>query len=320
MTVRKQPLHEYDVKRVGRRLKLRDLNILMTVAQCGTMGKAAAQLAVSQPVVSKSIADLEHTVGVRLFDRSKRGVEPTLYGRALIKRGAAIFDEMQQGLKDIESLSDPNAGEVRIGATDPIAAAIVLPIIDGLTRQYPQMRFHVFVADTVPLLDALSARSVDLTMTRIARSVTEELSAEPLFFDEVVVATGARNPLLRKRRLALADLMGEPWLFPVDGFFGGLVADVFRASGLEPPQPTVVTTHGPLRSGLLATQRFLTVVAGFSLLLPRKRHDLKALPVKLLNTRHQVAIVTLKSRSLSPAAQMFIEHVRKLTKPLAKPV
>jgi DNA-binding transcriptional LysR family regulator len=112
--------------------------------------------------------------------------------------------------------------------------------------------------------------------------------------------------------------MDGPWvLAPGDSFFGGLVAGVFRAAGLEPPQLTVTTSSNAVRDGLLATQRFLTVTAGLSLLLPRKRTDLKAL-LKLSETKHPVAIVTLKKRSLSPAAQMFIEQVRELTKPLAK--
>jgi DNA-binding transcriptional LysR family regulator len=316
MTKKTQHKPRYDGKRLGRRLKLRDLNILMTVAQCGTMGKAAAQLAVSQPVVSKAIADLEHAVGVQLLDRSKRGVEPTRYGEALIRRGVAIFDEMQQSLKDIEFLSDPTAGEVRIGATEPITAAIVLPVVDKLSRLYPQMKFNVIAADTMPLMDALSKRVVDLTMTRLAQAVPEELNAETLFYDTLVVATGIRNPLTRRRGLTLADVKDEPWLLPIDRFFGGLIAGAFRASGLEPPQPTVASSSSTLRDGLLTTHRFLTVVAGFSLLLHRKRSDLKALPILLPNTRHPVAVVTLKSRLVSPAAQMFIDHVRKLTAPL----
>src|SRR5258707_5368930 len=109
MTATKQGL-----ERIGRQLKMRDLRILMAVVECGTMGKAAGRLAVSQPVVSKAIADLEHALGVRLLDRSRRGVEPTPCGRALIRRGVAIFDEMRQGLDEIEFLSDPTAGEVRI--------------------------------------------------------------------------------------------------------------------------------------------------------------------------------------------------------------
>ena len=103
--------------RVGRRLKLRELNILLAVVQAGSMAKAGKRLAISQPAVSKAIADMEHTLGVPLFDRSPQGVEPTQYGRALLKRGVAVFDELQQAVQDIEFLSDPDAGELRIGST-----------------------------------------------------------------------------------------------------------------------------------------------------------------------------------------------------------
>ena len=87
---------------IRRRLKLRQLDVLIAVAQSGNMAKAAEHLSISQPVVSKAIADMEHALGVRLLDRSQRGVEPTPYGRALIKRGIAIFDEMRQGIEEIE--------------------------------------------------------------------------------------------------------------------------------------------------------------------------------------------------------------------------
>lgn len=165
------PSSERDVERIGRRLKLRDFRILMTVVECGTMGRAAERLAVSQPVVSKAISEMEHTVGVRLLDRRQSGVEPTPYGRVLIKRGVAIFDDMRQGLKEIKFLSDPTAGEVRIGTTNPSATAIVLPVIDRLTRDHPRMRFHVVVADSAPLLEALETRTIDLAIRRIATAL-----------------------------------------------------------------------------------------------------------------------------------------------------
>src|SRR4051812_44425036 len=105
--------------RIGRRVKLRDLHILMEVVQCGSMVKAANHLGVSTPVVSKTISDVEHTLGVPLLDRGPNGIVPTLYGRALIKRGVTVFDELRQGIEDIEHLSDPASGEVRVGSTDP---------------------------------------------------------------------------------------------------------------------------------------------------------------------------------------------------------
>src|SRR6476659_942716 len=200
------------LERIDRQLKLRDLRILMIVVECGTMGKAAGRLAVSQPVVSKAIADLEHALGVRLLDRSRRGVEPTPYGRALIKRGIAIFDEMRQGIEEIDFLSDPTSGEVRIGATDPINAAIVAPVIDRLSRQYPRMTFYVVAGVPGPLRQELAARNVDFVISRFARPVGDEYSEEILFHDALVVATGQNNPLTRRRKIELAELLSEPWV------------------------------------------------------------------------------------------------------------
>ena len=107
--------------RVRRRLRLRDLDILMTVIQAGSMGKAADRLNMFQPTISKSIADLEHTLGVRLLDRKPQGVEPTPYALALIRRSAAAFNELKQGVQEIENLADPTAGDsadCRDGADD----------------------------------------------------------------------------------------------------------------------------------------------------------------------------------------------------------
>src|ERR1700716_3938664 len=106
-------------ERIGRRIRLRDLHILLAVVQCKSMAKAAEHLAISKPVVSKVIADLEHVLGVRLLERDRHGAEPTAYGAALLKRGTAIFDELRGGRKAIEFLGGPTTGEVRIGSTPP---------------------------------------------------------------------------------------------------------------------------------------------------------------------------------------------------------
>lgn len=311
------PLPKLTIEQIGRRLKLRDMRILITVAECGTMGKAAEKLAVSQPAVSKAVSDMEHVMGVRLLDRSQNGVEPTDYGRALIKRGIAIFDEMQQGLNDIEFLSDPAAGEVSVAATPPVATAIVAPAIEQMSRQYPRMRFKTTVADALPLLAALEARKADLVISRIGSRTPADHSVEVLFHDELKVVTGSKHPLARRRSIALADLSNEPWIFsPPESHFGSLQAAVFHASGLEPPPTAVEAVALHLRMELLASNRFLSIVVGFSILLPRPHRELIALPVKLNVARDPVGIVTLKNRSLSPAAQLFVERVREITKPL----
>src|ERR1051325_10340945 len=117
-------------ERTKRRLKLRDLDILMAVIDTGSMGKAAGRLNISQPAVSKAIVELEDALGVPLVDRSRRGVVPTPYGLALGKRSTAIFNDLRQGVQDIDFLADPTKGEVRIGTTEPVASTIILPAID----------------------------------------------------------------------------------------------------------------------------------------------------------------------------------------------
>src|SRR5690242_13883182 len=104
--------------RIGSRIRLRDLHVLSAVVRWGSMAKAASHLAMSQSAVSESIATLESALGVRLLDRSPQGVAPTIYAEALLKRGHVVFDELRQGVKDIEFLADPTKGEVRVACPE----------------------------------------------------------------------------------------------------------------------------------------------------------------------------------------------------------
>ena len=106
-------------------------------------GEGGALLNTSQPAISKSIAELEHALGVRLLDRNRQGVEPTEYGRALLDGGVAVFDDLRQAVKNIEFLADPTAGEVRIGCNPLLAASFVSAVVDRLSRRYPRIVFHL---------------------------------------------------------------------------------------------------------------------------------------------------------------------------------
>jgi DNA-binding transcriptional LysR family regulator len=305
--------------RVKRRLKLRDLDFLAALIEAGTMGKAAGRLNVSQPAVSKAIADLERTLGVRLVDRSRRGIVPTPYGLALGKRSAAIFNDLRQGVQEIDFLSDPTKGEIRIGTTEPIAAAIVSPAIDRLSRKYGQMIFHVVAGDTGSLYREVAERNIELAICRMIGRLPDELAAEVLFNDALSIMAAASHPLTRRRKLTIADLVNEPWtLYPYESFFGSVIADVFRANGYEPPRLTVPTLSAFVQDELLATGRFLTVQPSFMLNVPGRFPPLKALPVPLPNKAMPIGLITLKGRTLTPVAQIFIDNVRAIAAPLAK--
>src|SRR5262245_35954684 len=122
---------------ISRRIKLRQLRVLMAVARCGTMAKAAEQLSVSQPVVSKAISDLEGLLGVRLVDRGPFGVEATPHGRALLNRCTNVFDELRTGVSELAFLSDPGAGELRVGCEETLATGLLPTLIDRLGRRHP---------------------------------------------------------------------------------------------------------------------------------------------------------------------------------------
>jgi len=305
--------------RIGRRMKLQQLHVLMTVVQAGSMKKAAALLNTSQPAVSRSIAELEQTIGVQLLDRNAQGIEPTEYGRAMLKRGVAAFDELKQGVKDIEHLADPGAGEVRIGSGLYTGETFATAVIERLSRHYPRIVFHLIATgETDRLYRNLHERKVDfLIVGKGGRLDDEKLGFEILYDPSFAVVAGSRSPWARRRRIALAELVNEPWVLPPpEGVMGPAHLGVFRASGVEHPRVAVFATQPGARLDLAATGRFLTItsrVFGLS-----KRPRIKVLPVKLHHARAPVGIITLKNRTLSPVAQLFLDEAREVAKPLAR--
>ena len=160
--------------RIRRRLKLRDLDTLLAVAHCGSMAKAASQLSISQPAVSKAISDIERTLGIPLFDRKAQGVELTLYGRALLKWAVAVFDDVKQGVRELEFLTDPTSGELSVGATEPIVAGLLPVVIGRLSHQHPRLVFQVLQMLSTPLYDELRQRRVDLILGRILNPLSDD--------------------------------------------------------------------------------------------------------------------------------------------------
>jgi DNA-binding transcriptional LysR family regulator len=314
------------IDRVARRLKLRDLRLLDAVVRAKSIARAAAQLGLTQPAVSKALSELEHMLGVRLVDRSRQGVEATIYGRALLKSGVAIFDDLRQGVREIESLSDPSSGDVRISATEPIAAGALPVIVGQLTRAYPRISIYVTQSPIAvleyrtPQYRDLRERNVDLVLGPIVRRFDEDdLEAELLFEEKPVVVAATRSKWAHRRRLELHELMDEPWcMAPPDTLVGARNVDAFRACGLGVPKRTVSATSIQLYNGLLATGRFLSIIPDSLLHFSGKRFGIRALPIELAVAPRLIGIVTLKNRTISTAARSFMETARAVTKPLRK--
>ena len=147
----------------------------------------------------------------------------------------------------------------------------------------------------------------------------ERLNYEFLFEDCYSIVVGAKNPLMRRRSIALADLMDKPWVLPPsDSVLGSLALEAFRASGLDYPHAAVITEPADVRISLLATGRFISIFPDAVLRFSARRPELKVLRVKQALSRLPVGIVTLKNRALSPLTQLFIAGSREVAKQLAK--
>lgn len=306
---------------VGRQLKLRDLQLLEAVVRWGSIARAANRLNLTQSAASKAISQLEHAIGARLLDRNARGVEPTLYGQALLRRALAIFDELRQGVKEIEFLADPTIGEVRVGCPEASAAGLLPAVIQQLGRVYPGI-----VCDTVwmphglPLqYRELRERRVDLILGRgIEPEAEVDLQAEFLFHDPIRIVVGHRSKWLRRKKIRLSELINEPWILtPPGSLASSLAAEVFQSMDLDVPRASVVSTSIHIVNRLLPTGRYLTVLPESVVHFGALGAKIKALPVDFLSRPRPMAIVRLRNRTLSPAANLFIETARLVSMPLA---
>ena len=307
--------------RIGRRIKLRDLHILMAIADAGSMAKAAAKLRISHPAISKTISDIEGTLGMRLLDRGSRGAELTAYGQVLLRCGINIFDEMRQGLRSLEHLADPNSGEVRLGCTEIVIQTLAPTIVRRFSQKYPGVQLDVKLTNPGEYqIRELRERKIDLLITRATgQRLEDDFHSEVLFDEALVFFVGAQSEFARKRRVALKDIIKSKWVLPpYDSAPGVLIAGVFRANDFQPPRPAIKTLSIQLTTSLIASGEFVGILP--TSVAARSAHQaaLKVLPSKSAGPRISAEIVFLKNRTLSPAVELFINCAREVARSLVR--
>jgi DNA-binding transcriptional LysR family regulator len=300
--------------RIGRRIKLQDLHVLIATVEAGSMGKAAQRMNTSQSAISRSIANLETTLGVALLARTPQGIEPTSFGRALIDTATSVFDGLRRGIQHIGLMSDPTASEIRIGGYEPMITWLLATVFDQLRAQYPSIGVHVKSITAVPQQYAeLRERKVDLIVGRLSPPFDNDVEAVTLYQEETFVVGGAGNRWSRQRRpFALSELANEAWALPQPNtLVGALFAEGFRANGMDYPPKCVVTGNIHLHCVLVAGGKFLAILPGSVLRLYADRLRLHVLPVESPVSPAPVGILWLKDRAVTPAVQHFIACARE---------
>jgi DNA-binding transcriptional LysR family regulator len=201
-------------------------------------------------------------------------------------------------------------------------AGLLPAIIEELSSHYPKIVVHVeFVQHATTDFRELRERNVDFVLGRVSEPFpNDDLNVENLYEEEYFVVASSRSPWARRRKLALAELINESWIhMPPDNVISSLVAEAFRRQGLGVPQETVASLSMHLRTHLLANEKFLTIMPNTMYHYNAERWSLKALPIDLGIRARQVAIITLKHRTLSPVVQLFLDQARAVTNSIQWP-
>ncbi|WP_314959326.1 substrate-binding domain-containing protein [Bradyrhizobium cosmicum] len=198
-------------------------------------------------------------------------------------RGVAIFDELTQGLQELEFLADPTVGLLRIGSSENVAAGLLPAVIDRFSRQHPGIRLDVSqaVLSTTQYRE-LRERSIDLLLGWIPTPFAEEdLVAERVVDDPGAIVAGTQSKWARLSKIALSDLADEAWILPpADTFPGAAAARLFREVGLSLPRTPLTTLSIHLCCRLAATGRFVTMLPSSIVRFGGRDLSLKILPGK----------------------------------------
>jgi len=310
--------HITAVDTISRRITLRELRLLLAVARSGSILKAANEIGLTQPALSKSIAELEDAFGVRLFDRTNRGVTPTPHGEVLLHRATGVFEELRQAVDEIACLKDGSRGELRIGATPTICAGLLPRAIATVLDQRANFRFHITELESGKLASEVLTRSLDFGIGREQNAGTNDnLEFDRLFDDRLFIVAGAKHPLAARRSVTLEEAAQHRWLLPAtEGAMILQLRNEFDRKKLELPKSVVTTMSMLVRYELIATNRFLTVMYGSVLRFGNAPRFLRVLPLNV-QAGVQIGIIRLKNRTLAASAELFMENVREIVRPMS---
>ena len=299
---------------VARHVTLRELRLLLAVARSGSILKAANEIGLTQPALSRSIADLEGAFGVRLFDRTNRGVAPTPHGEVLLRRATGVFEELRQAVNELRALADAAHGELRIGGTPAMCAGLLPRIIGPVRSDRPRLQFHVAELESGKLASEVVGRSLDLGLGREhAVRESHDLVFEGLFEDRLFVVAGSQHPLAERRSISLEETLRHHWVLPTEGAVTAHLQGEFGRQGLAIPEAAITTMSMLVRCELIATGSFLTVMYGSVLRFGNAPKSLRVLPVDL-PSGIPVGVIRLKNRTLAPSAEMFIQASRRMVR------
>src|SRR4051794_15749512 len=301
-----------------------DLKLLTTfreVAVRGSFSDAAAALDFTQPAVSQHISRLESALGVRVLERSARGVSLTPAGEVLVRHASALLDASRRAEEAVRAAAGVGRAQVRAGAF-PSAAAGLLP---GATRELrnrrPDAELTLQVLEEDPALDALLAGRIDVaTIVQSALSPSKPRAGVeylPICDDELRVAVASDHPLATRTSVALDELRDEPFLITeVAGTCAdsNVVLHAFRDAGFEPNVRFTSDDYQALQ-GMAASGIGVALIPTLALI--SSRSDVVVLPLRGKAPARQI-VVAIRQGEANPLVDHMIESMRGAARVLGR--
>ena len=207
--------HTRIVERVQSRLKFNQLKLIIAVGKHSNIRNAARELNISQPAATKIIKDMEIDFEVKLFDRTNRGVVPTVFGEALIRHGKLIFSQVANAAQELHDLSEGNSGRVVVG-TLLAASPQLLPLaIEKLTERRPRVAIKIIEGTNEALMPNLRAGEIDMIVGRLpVHRHRDEIVQEKLLDEQILAVVGPQHPLAKARIQTFDQLKSLGWIIP----------------------------------------------------------------------------------------------------------
>ncbi|QHE84479.1 LysR family transcriptional regulator [Hydrogenophaga sp. BPS33] len=298
------------------RLKFRQLVLLDALGDSLSLRKAAALANLTQPAATRAMAELESAFGVQLFERSHRGMAPTVYGEALVRHARQVLFDVQRAHDEIQALRSGSHGFVRVGALLSSAVRVLPMAIGEVKRQFPRMRISVEQHPQLPLISKLREGSLDMVLCRLVTNSVdaEHLEQVVLFDDDFVLVAGRNHRLARTRSLTLADLVDEPWVLP---HTSGPLYDHVRALFLT--QVGRLPTNVVESTTSLVTNLMLIEHYGFLNFMQRsvaqtytKRGVLRAMPISLGSPIGPHVVAVRRDTTHPPAVDALLQALKQV--------
>jgi DNA-binding transcriptional LysR family regulator len=295
-------------------LKTRHLVLLVELGRHGSIVHAAQAANLTQPAASKLLGELEHALGVPLFERLPRGVEPTWYGKVLMRRASAALAEMDAAHQEVMELVSGCRGQAAVGAILTPSTTLVPAAVTLLKSRHAQVNVAIEVDSSKQLVERLRAGSLDIVIGRIYDpSAAGELHFEPITDEPHSLVVRAGHPLLGASGVGLEELARQTWVVPPDGsVVRDRITSLFVSQGYEQPVDTVSAAALPVVTTLLLGS---DMVAPMSVELIQPQLDsgqLAVLPFDL-NLRMDVyGFITRRQHQFSPAAELLLEALREV--------